>query len=85
MRIGLTVAGCIGALICPPWFAALCMVLLAVRYRAGEAILIGLLMDLTWQPYSDSLAGFLHAVPLFTLAAIFVVWALEPVRAQFLN
>lgn len=83
MRILLAVIGFLSALIAPPWVPAICVVLLALRYRAWEAILLGLLIDLTWQP---ALTGSIfHALPIFTLSCIFVVWAFEPVRSQFLR
>ncbi len=80
MRPTLAAIGFIGALMLPPWVPIVCIVLLAVRYRAWEAILLGALIDLTWLPAGVSL----HAFPFFTIAAIIIVWGLEPLRAQFL-
>ncbi|MDB5238382.1 MAG: hypothetical protein JWM46_652 [Candidatus Kaiserbacteria bacterium] len=84
MRLILTIIGALGALVAPPWVPAVCIVFLAIRYRAWEAIVIGLLIDLTWQPAADT-AALLHGLPLFTLACIVVVWAFEPLRSQFLR
>lgn len=83
MRIALVVAGFIAAITLPPWVTAICVVLLALRYRAWEAILLGLFIDLTWQPLGAE--GLFHLVPIFTLSCMLVVWAFEPVRTQFLN
>jgi hypothetical protein len=85
MRVALIIIGFVGALICAPWVPAVCVVLLALRYRAWEAIVLGLLIDLTWQPYPTPAVGFFHMIPLFTIASIFVVWAFEPLRSQFLK
>ena len=81
LRIALAAIGFWGAIFFPPWVPALCILLLAVRFRAWEAILLGLFVDLLWlSPQS----GF-HGLPLFTLGAIIVVWAFEPLRSEFLS
>lgn len=64
-----------------PLISALCIVLLALRYRAWEAVLLGLLMDFMWLPTEISLFTF----PYFTLGSLIIVWALEPLRRQFLR
>lgn len=80
MRITFAVLGIISVLFAPPWVPLLCIVVLSVRYRAWEAIAIGAFMDLTWLPSGPAI----HSLPLFTIAAIVIVWGFEPLRAQFL-
>jgi hypothetical protein len=78
-RIAIALFGFIAAFTLPPWVPIACIILLALRYRAWEAILIGALIDLVWLP-----AGTAHALPLFTILALIIVWGFEPLRAQFL-
>ena len=68
-----------------PWVPALCVLFLALRYRAWEAIVLGLLLDLTWQPFPAVAGGFFHLIPIFTISSVLVIWALEPLRSQFLR
>jgi hypothetical protein len=80
MRLVLAGIGFVAALALSWWVPVVCIVLLAIPYRAWEAILLGAFIDLLWLP-----AGIgLHSLPLFTIGAIVVVWGLEPLRAQFL-
>ncbi len=58
----------------------LCVIALSLRHRAWEAILIGVLIDLTWLPSGNVI----HALPIFTLLSLVIVWGFEPLRAQFL-
>ena len=83
LRIIVAAIGFIGVVFLPPWVPLLCIVLLAVRFRAGDAILIGAFMDLTWLP-SGMIFSSIHTLPLFTVAALLIVWGFEPLRAQFL-
>ena len=80
MRYALAIIGFIGSLAFSPWVPIACIILLAIRYRAWEAILLGLFIDIVWLPSGASV----HALPLFTFASIVIVWGLEPLRAQFL-
>lgn len=80
LRIIVAVIGFLGAIFWTWWIPAMCIVLLSLRWRAWEAIALGLFMDLLWLPPG---AGF-HELPLFTISAIVVVWALEPLRTEFL-
>jgi len=80
VRVALAVIGLISIFILPTWVPVLCIVALALRFRAWEAILIGVLIDLTWLPSGSSI----HMLPLFTILALVIVWGLEPLRAQFL-
>lgn len=80
MRITIALIGIIAVLCAPPWVPLVCIVALSVRYRAWEAILIGAFMDFAWLPSGTAI----HSLPLFTMAAIVIVWGFEPLRAQFL-
>ncbi len=80
LRIAIAVVGFIGAIFWVWYIPAICIVLLALRFRAWEAIALGVFMDLLWLAPGT---GF-HELPLFTIFAIIVVWALEPIRAEFL-
>jgi hypothetical protein len=80
VRIFLGVLGILGTLFAPPWIPAVCIVLLALRFSAWEALFIGLAMDLLWLPTGS----LLHPFPFFTVGALLLVWALEPLRRQFL-
>jgi hypothetical protein len=79
-RVAIAIFGIIAVFVLPWWVAVACIVLLALRYQAWEAIVIGALIDLTWLP-SVSVA---HSLPIFAILAIVIVWGLEPLRAQFL-
>ena len=85
MRAALVIVGFLGALILSPWVPALCVLFLALRYRAWEAIVLGLLVDLTWQPFPAVAGGYVHIIPIFTISSIFIVWVFEPLRSQFLR
>jgi hypothetical protein len=76
-RVIVAVIGFLGAIFWPWWIPAICIVLLSLRFRAWEAIALGVFMDLLWLP-----AG---GWPLFTLGAIAVVWIFEPLRSEFLS
>jgi hypothetical protein len=80
LRIALAVIGFLGAIFWPWWVPALCILFLSLRWRAWEAILLGVFVDLLWL----SPNGF-HALPLFTIFAIVVVWVFEPLRSEFLQ
>lgn len=78
-RLIFAVFGIIGAFFAPPWVPLVIMLILAIRYPAWEAILIGLLVDLLWLP-----ATAFTALPLFTIAGLALVWGFEPLRREFL-
>jgi hypothetical protein len=80
LRIVVFLLGLFGALLISKWVAIVCIGLLALRFRAWEAIVLGVIVDLMWLP-AGSLFGHL---PLYTLGSIAVVWALEPLRSEFL-
>jgi len=79
MRPTLAICGVLSAIFAPPWVTIICMGLLAFRYPASEVLFIGLLVDFLWMP-----AGFLHPLPIFTIAGLILVWGLEPLRNEFL-
>ena len=81
IRITIAAIGFIGAIFWPWWIPAICIVLLAIRWRAWEAIVLGLFMDLLWLSPGSGI----HGLPLFTIGAIAVVWAFEPLRTEFLT
>ncbi len=81
IRAIITSVGFVAAVFFSPWIAAVCIVLLAVRYRALEAILIGATLDLLWLPFDTFLLSF----PVCTLMAALLVWGFEPLRREFLT
>jgi hypothetical protein len=64
-----------------PVFVFLVIIVLSVRYRAWEALFMGLIMDFMWAPGGSMMM----LVPFSTLLAIFIVWALEPLRSELLT
>lgn len=80
IRIALTIVGLWGLVFAHPAVPLLCIVLLSLAYRSFEALALGLLVDFAWQP-----VGLLHPLPYCTIAAIVIVWALEPLRTQLLR
>ncbi len=77
-RLALIAIGFIGALTGPFWLPLLSIFFLAIRWSAWEAILLGAFVDLMWLPHAA------HAIPLYTIAAVLLVWGLEPLRQKFL-
>ena len=75
-RIVLSILGVYAVLFAPPWLPIVPMILLAMRFRAWEIMILGLLTDFIWTPT-------LH-VPLFLLASVVIVWAFEPLRKELL-
>ena len=80
VRILIAFFAIISVFVLPSWVGIVCIILLALRYRAWEAVLIGALIDLVWLPSGPGI----HVLPIFTILALVVVWGLEPLRAQFL-
>ena len=78
LRAALGAIAFVGALVAPPWVTILALVFLCLRFRAIEAIAIGAFADMLWLPETLSL-------PLVTLAAVILVWGLEPLRLEFLR
>jgi len=88
IRIILWIVGFVGAVFMAAWVPLIAMGLLALRWRAWEALVIGLWADFLWfapnriEGLSD-LSFF--SLPLFTLSALVLVWGLEPLRREFLT
>ena len=80
VRIGLFALGVAGALFVSPWVPAACILLSSLRFRAWEAVLLGVFTDLMWLPAGSLLIN----PPLFTMGSIIIVWMLEPLRSEFL-
>ena len=78
MRIGITIGTIIALLFASPLFVVLGIGALALRWRAWEVLLIGLLIDMIYVP----LGGFLGIPFPATIIALLVVWGLEPFRDQ---
>jgi hypothetical protein len=78
-RIILFIIGAGSAFIVSPWVTAVCAVILSLRWRAWEAVLLGFLVDVLWLP-----STFLYGLPLATLLALLIVWILEPLRNELL-
>lgn len=76
----LSLAGLLGVFFAPVWVPCLCILLLALRFRAWEVVVIGALIDMLWLPPTG-----IVVFPVFTLFAIGVVWILEPLRLQLLR
>lgn len=81
IRITLVLVGLIGLIIGPWLLTLISIILLSLRYAAWEALFLGLLMDLLWHPSGQ----LFHALPLFTIGSIAIVWGLEPLRRQLLS
>ncbi len=77
IRILLFVFGIYAALYGPWWLPAVPIALVSLRFRAWETMILGLFIDLLWLP-----AG-VH-IPLYTITAIALVWAFEPLRKELL-
>jgi len=80
VRIALVAIGVVGAVFAPPYVPLVVMGILALCYRAPEVLAIGVLVDFLWLPVGDLFV----ALPLFTIAALVLVWGLEPLRSEFL-
>ena len=80
VRIAVATLGFVGAAYISPLVPAVCIGLLALRFRAWEAIALGAFVDFMWQPAGSLIVH----MPLFTLASIAIVWVLEPLRSEFL-
>lgn len=79
LRGVLVVIAYVGAVMLPYWVPLMCLVLLSLRFRAWEAIGVGLLMDFLWVPASASVP-----LPVFTVITIIILWMFEPLRSEFL-
>ncbi|RJR13659.1 hypothetical protein C4585_01630 [Candidatus Parcubacteria bacterium] len=80
LRILGAVVGLVGVFIGSPWIVAIIMILLAVRFRAWEILVVGVMMDFIWLP-ADLSVGHL---PFFTIGALLLLWGLESFRKEIL-
>ncbi len=80
-RVAITSVGLVCAVFGAPWVVALCIVVLAVRFRSLEAIMLGVLLDMLWLPHSTLVLSF----PLCTIISICIVWGFEPLRQELLT
>ncbi len=76
MHIALAIIAFASIIFFPPWVALMCAVLLSLRYRAWEVVVLGLCMDLAWHG---------GGLPYFMIICIAIVWILEPVRMRLLS
>ncbi len=81
LRIIIAAVGFLGIFVAPSWVPLVCIVLLSLRFRAWEGIVIGLVLDLMWLPLG---LPYVH-VPFYTLVSILIVWGLEPLRLELLR
>jgi len=80
-RIIIAVLGFLSALVAPTWVPLVCIVILSLRFRAWEGILLGVMIDLLWLPFGAPITFF----PFYTVASIIIVWGLEPLRLELLR
>jgi len=76
IRITIAIMGFLAAVVLNAWIPGIAIVALAFLWRAWEALLLGLFVDLLWLPSGN--------IPFFTIGAILIVWVMEPIRKQFL-
>lgn len=81
-RIALALACFLGVIFLPWWVPMLLALILSLRYRAWEIILIGMFADLYWM--SGFIAPSLDSLPLATLYSIIILFIFEPLRRQLL-
>lgn len=84
VRFILVCVGFTGAILAPPWVPLLAMLALSVRFAAWEILALGLFVDLLWFTPSGT-EGLSHALPLFTLAGVALLWGFGPLRREFLT
>ncbi|MBI5645256.1 hypothetical protein HY970_04130 [Candidatus Kaiserbacteria bacterium] len=82
IRIALALGALVSVFFAPIWVSIVLMVALSLRFRAIEVLFIGLLIDLLWMTPGTT---FFSQLPLFTLGAIILVWALEPLRLEIMK
>lgn len=83
LRVIVAAVGFFGAIFFSPWVPFLSLVLLSLRFRAWEALALGVWVDFLWFTPSAQ-AGLFGFLPLFTLASLLLVWGLEPLRNELL-
>lgn len=80
IRILLWIAAFISVLYAPWWLTMGFVLAASLRFPAWEMLFVGAWMDFLTLPPELSL----HAVPVFTLAALAIVWGFDPIRAEFI-
>lgn len=80
MRIILAVSLGISILFFPPWASLTLAVVMCVRYRAWEVIVLGLFADMISLPEVSW-----TVIPWATILALVLVWGLEPLRRELLS
>jgi hypothetical protein len=80
-RLVLAVLLFLSVIFTPIWVSAIIALALALRFRAWEVVVAGLLVDLMWMPTSVSIPG---ALPIATLTALALVVVFEPLRRHLL-
>ena len=76
IRILVGVFGFCASIFGPWWLTLVPIMLLALRFTAGEALALGLWMDFLWLPHTG--------MPLYFLATLFIMWAFAPIRNELL-
>lgn len=77
IRTGIFIAGILSALYCPWWLTLSLIILVLLRFRAWEVLVLAACVDLVYMPAT------LHW-PFFLIASIGIAWALEPLRSALL-
>lgn len=80
-RTVVTIVGALAAVFISPWITALCIVVLCIRFRAIEALVLGALLDFLWLPHDTLITMF----PVCTIVTLVLVWGFEPLRLEFLG
>ena len=78
VRTLIGVALCVSALIGPLWLTFIFALMLSVRYRAWEVVVVAVFIDFLWLPGPISSTN----LPLATLGALILIVALEPLRRE---
>lgn len=76
VRILIALLGILAAVFGQPWLTFAIMLVLCVLFRSWEAVLLGAIVDFMWLPPGH--------FPWFIISAVIFLWALEPLRREFL-
>ena len=79
-RVLLALASVASVVFGPPIVSGVCIFLMALLFGGWEAIAIGMCADFIFLPSGS----FLFPLPFFTVTALILVWAFEPLRGEFL-
>lgn len=75
----LIVVSVLSAIFMPPLVSLVVLVVFSFLKCPWEALFVGLCIDFLWLPASP------FPLPFFTIAALFLVWGLEPMRRELLS